>query len=172
MDRSTKQRNLLLTTSSSRITLSTGFQPKSRRRSTLQKIFELLKSEGKFCFTTVREDLPGYLYDVTASQYGNSYEKFLSAMGISYRSLFDWETLLKQVGFEMVYACEEVRQCFFPTDEALLTWWETSCLGFFDAAQAIEKRDENERLLRKYGWKRNEPVPTNSVYIDVVVKKP
>ena len=86
--------------------------------------------------------------------------------------MVDWETLLKRTGFEMVYGREEVRQCFFPNDEALLTWWEASCPGYFDASRAIENRDENERVLRKYGWKLNEPVPTNSVYIDVVVKKP
>ena len=68
--------------------------PADEHVNALRQIFELLKSGGKFGFTTLREDLPGYLYDVTASQYGNSYENFLSAIGWSYRSLVDWETLL------------------------------------------------------------------------------
>ena len=67
---------------------------------------------------------------------------------------------------------DEVRPCFFPTDEALLTWWEATCMGRFSAARVLENGEENERVLRKYGWKRNEPVATNSIHIDVVIRKP
>ena len=45
-------------------------------------------------------------------------------------------------------------------------------MGRFSAARVLENGEENERVLRKYGWKRNEPVATNSIHIDVVVRKP
>ena len=146
--------------------------PALEHRVTLKGIYDTLKPGGRFGFTTMKREQPGYLYDASVSQYENSYDKFLSALGWSVRPLSDWEALVKEAGFELLYGVEEARQYFFPTDEALLNWWEATCVGHFSAARVLEDREENEKLLRKYGWKKNEPVSTNGIHIDVVAKKP
>ncbi|XP_065843469.1 nocamycin O-methyltransferase-like [Oscarella lobularis] len=142
----------------------------------LQKIFDLLVPGGRFGFTTLKDDEPGprlgYLGQLSANQYENSYEKFLSAVGLNYRSLSYWKECLKRTSFELVHAVEEEREYVLPDDESLLVWWEATCYGRFSAECATRNAEAHETVLRQYGRKRNEPASIVSTYVDVVVRKP
>ncbi|XP_065844940.1 carboxy-S-adenosyl-L-methionine synthase-like [Oscarella lobularis] len=138
----------------------------------LRRIYGQLRPGGRFGFTTIRE-LTGYIRDVSATQYENSYDDFLSAVGWAYRPLSYWEKLLTDAGFEIVCSAEEERAYFVPNCEALLTWWESTSLGCFNAAPVIEDTEgDYEKLLKKHRWKKDEPIPTSAIHVDVVARKP
>ncbi|XP_065844133.1 demethylmenaquinone methyltransferase-like [Oscarella lobularis] len=141
--------------------------PRGEHEEYLRKIFASLKPGGRFGFTTVHS-LKGFIRDLSASQYENSYDSFLSAIGWSFSSLAYWETLLKKTGFEISYGSEEERVSgVFPDERAFLEWWEATCVGHFSAAQMAP-----EALMTKYDLKRNEPIPIHARHVDVVAKKP
>ncbi|XP_065845287.1 arsenite methyltransferase-like [Oscarella lobularis] len=136
----------------------------------LKRLYGLLKPGGRLGFTTLRE-LSGYVRDLTMIQY-NSYDDFLSAVGWAFRPLSDWERLLKNVGFEIVFSVEEEREYFLPNYDALLRWWEATSDGCFSAVRVIEdKEGDYKRLLSKYKWKKDEPFSTVDTHIDVVARK-
>ena len=72
--------------------------PAQEHAVTFRNIYDMLKPGGRFGFTTIERDLPGYIHDLSASQYENSYENFLVAVGWSLRPLADWTKLLKETG--------------------------------------------------------------------------
>ena len=146
--------------------------PREEQEKILKGIYGQLKAGGKFGFTTARV-LMGYVRDVSAIQYKNSYDDFLTAVGWALRPLSDWEKLLKNAGFEIVHGVEEERGFLLPNYEAFLTWWEATCLGCFSAAHVIEDRvGDYERLLKKYGWKKDEPINPSAILIEVIARKP
>ena len=57
-----------------------------------KKPYEYLKPGGRFGFTTV-EKVTGYLREVSAFQFNNSYDEFLSTVGLAFRPLSKTELL-------------------------------------------------------------------------------
>ena len=145
---------------------------RKKQEDVLRGIYGSLKPGCLFGFKTIRE-VTGYIRAITASQYENSFDAFLSAIGWDCRPASDWEKCVKEVGFEIVLSVEEERNFFLSNSEALLTWWEATSVGYFNAASVMKDGEgAHERLLSKYGWKKDEPVPATAIMVDVVARKP
>ena len=66
-----------------------------------------------------------YARDVSATQYENSYDDFLCAIGWALRPFPNSKKkILKDVGFEIVFSVKEERDYLLPNYEAWRTWWE------------------------------------------------
>ncbi|XP_065835409.1 arsenite methyltransferase-like [Oscarella lobularis] len=144
--------------------------PFEGHKKTLRKIYDLLRPGGRFGFTTVRH-LVGFLRDLAAIPFNNSYDSFIAAMGWTYAPLSYWKPLLAEVGFEVLHGVEEERVMgVFPDRKTLLDWLEATCIGIFKANKVSEK--EYEQLLESYGYKTSQPVTVDIVHVDIVVRKP
>ena len=140
--------------------------PRNNHEEYVGKIFDLLRPGGRVGFTT-GEDHKGFIRELSASQYGNSYESFIAATGWSLAPLSYWESLFRDAGFEIVYSSREEKGGVFPDERTLLDWWEATTVGYFSAAIRTPKE-----LLKKYKLKRDGPIPVYASLLDVVAKKP
>ena len=136
----------------------------------LRKVYRSLRPGGTFGFNTLH-GLTGFIRDLSASQYENSYDSFVAAIDWSLTSLFYWNTLLKKVGFEVIYGVEEERiSGSMPNERSLLEWWEATCLGHFRAAEVTP--EALDTLMKKHSLERNEAIPIKLCHVDVVARKP
>ena len=141
--------------------------PRDEHEEYLRRIFDSIRPGGRFGFTTV-QSLLGFVRDLSASQYDNSYDSFLAAVGWTFAPLSYWKSLLLKTGFEIAYGFEGERLCgVYPNERAVLDWWEATCVGHFSAA-----RPTSESLMKKYDLKRNEPIPVRARLVHVVARKP
>eukprot|EP00118_Oscarella_pearsei_P002719 m.11374 g.11374 ORF g.11374 m.11374 type:complete len:268 (+) comp23229_c0_seq1:53-856(+) len=144
--------------------------PKDQHKNVVEKIFNILKPGGHFGFTTINR-LGGFLTELSGTQFNHSYEQFLLAMGWTFAPLTYWEAVLTECGFEVEFGLEESRNGgVFPSAEAVLKWWEATCVGRFKA-DAVD-REEYQRLLARHGHDWDKPVPIRVLLVDVVARKP